>query len=253
MIDFSHKAAKFKTKALARLCGTITHVRTSRPVIALTFDDGPDPVETPKILDLLERHGAKATFFVLGIRAAQHPKLIQRMAQSGHALGNHGWSHASMPTLSSRLRRQEIMKTHKVLKPYGTRLFRPPFGHYDWPTCLDLARCGCRSVAWNVAARDWLDRTDQQIMTLLEDKLKPGSIVLLHDSLYTFERVEYRSRKPLLSALDQLIGKLRTQYSFVTIPELLQTGRSNKVCRFQRGDQTWLESQLRIEDSDTSL
>jgi peptidoglycan/xylan/chitin deacetylase (PgdA/CDA1 family) len=244
MINITQKPAKFKKKILTRLFGTITGVKTSEPIVALTFDDGPDPHDTPKVLELLEHHGVRATFFVLGIRALQHPKLIERIAQSGHALGNHSWSHKSMPTLNSYKRLQEIKKTHNILKPHGKMILRPPFGHMNWPTCRDVLRCGYRLVTWNVTAIDWLDHSDKEIATSIESKLKPGSIILLHDSLYTFGRIEYRSRKPLLSALDSLLEKLRPQYSFLTVPELLQRGRAIKIYRQNLGDPDWLKNRM---------
>jgi peptidoglycan/xylan/chitin deacetylase (PgdA/CDA1 family) len=242
MFNIMFKPTMLKKKIFTRLFGAITGVRTTEPIIAFTFDDGPDPNDTPKILDLLEHHGVKATFFVLGIRVLQHPELIERIIQSGHALGNHSWSHRSMPSLNSFKRLQEIKKTHNILKPYGKKLLRPPFGHMDWPTCRDILRCGYHPVTWNVTAFDWLDHSEKEIISSIESKLKPGSIVLLHDSLYTFEDAKYRNRKPLLSALNHLFEKLRPQYSFVTVPELLKRGRAIKRYQHNLGDPDWLKS-----------
>ena len=87
-------------RLLARAFGTVTGVRTSAPAAALTLDDGPDPETTPAVLDLLGRAGAKATFFLVGARAARHPELVARIAAEGHAVGNHGWDHPALPTLA---------------------------------------------------------------------------------------------------------------------------------------------------------
>jgi peptidoglycan-N-acetylglucosamine deacetylase len=238
------RPSMFKKKLLTHLFGTITGVKTNEPIVALTFDDGPDPIDTTKLLDLLEHHNIQATFFVLGLRVLQHPELIDRMVKAGHALGNHSWSHKSMPTLNSYRRLQEIKKTHNIIKPHGEMLFRPPFGHMDWPTCYDVRRCGYRLVTWNMMAFDWLDHCENEIMTAIESKLRPGGIVLLHDSLYTFERNEYRNREPLIAALHQLFTKLGTQYSFVTLPELLKRGPAIKVYRHSCGDSDWLKGQM---------
>jgi peptidoglycan-N-acetylglucosamine deacetylase len=244
MTNIIPRTSRLKKKILTRLFGTITSVRTTEPIVALTFDDGPDPIDTPKLLDLLEHHNIRATFFVLGIRVLQHPELIDRMVQAGHAIGNHSWSHKSLPTLNFYKRLQEIKKTHNIIKPHDKMLFRPPFGHMDWPTCFDIRRCGYRLVTWNMVAYDWLDHPENELMTAIESKLKPGSILLLHDSLYTFERVEYRNRQPLFSALSQLFKKIGSQYTFVTLPELLQKGEAIKVYRHYRGDPDWLKSQM---------
>ena len=232
---------------LDRSLGSITNVRTTTPVIALTFDDGPDAVDTPRLLDLLDHHKVRATFFVLGVRAKRHPDIIARMVKSKHAIGNHGWSHASMPALSAKERRHEIRKTYKALKPHGSKLFRPPFGHMDWPTRRDVLLCGFKPVTWNIVAYDWIDRTDGEILESIESGLNPGSIVLLHDSLYTYQNFEHRNREPLLSALDQLIQKTKSQYSFVTVPELLRSGKARRVYWLKRGDNAWLNSQIYSE------
>lgn len=247
MYRFKRKYTEFKHKLFAPLLGTVTSVRTRKPLVALTFDDGPDERDTPELLELLDCHNAKATFFVLGMRAAKHPELIRRMFQSGHTLANHGWSHTSMPTLSSQKRREEILKTHKILQPYGSNLFRPPYGHLDWPAYYDIKRCGHLTIAWNIVGHDWLDHSDEDILTRIVKKLKPGSIILLHDSLYTFEKNEHRNRRPMLSALDQLLKKVSGQFSFVTVPQLLKNGTLMKTYWFEQGDPQWLKRQVSLK------
>jgi peptidoglycan-N-acetylglucosamine deacetylase len=248
-LHHKQKPKLIRKAVMSFFCGAITSVQTTKPVVALTFDDGPDAADTPKILDLLDYHDVKATFFVLGKRAQQHPEIIQRMARSGHAIGNHGWSHLSMPTLSWNERCREIKKTQTVLAPYGSRLFRPAFGHMDWQTHRDVLSCGFRSVAWDIVGRDWTDRTDAQILATIESRLKPGSIVLLHDSLFTFQRMEHRNRGPMLAALDRLIHKIHERFSFLTVPELLKTGRPNRARWLKRGDDEWLKSQKYLDDN----
>src|SRR5690242_18370490 len=87
--------------------GTITHVSTSKPAVALTFDDGPDPVFTPRLLDILQQHHAKATFFMVGQAAERHPDIVKKVAAAGHAIGNLSWDHPSFPLLTGRERRDQ--------------------------------------------------------------------------------------------------------------------------------------------------
>jgi peptidoglycan-N-acetylglucosamine deacetylase len=249
---FDQMRNSFKKSILSRLCGTITHVRSAKPVVALTFDDGPDPEDTPKVLHLLNRYNVHATFFMLGVRAAQNPEIVAQVARSGHSIGNHGWSHTSLPSMTSKNRRQEIKKTQRILAPHGSDLFRPPFGHMDWPTYRDLLLCGYRPITWNVIAYDWTDRTDKQILSSIDSGLNPGSIVLLHDSLYTYQELDHRDREPMLAALEQFIQKISTTFSFLTIPELLKTGRANKIYWLKRGNDSWLKSQARMTDGTTA-
>jgi len=107
------KALRLTRSAL----GTITHVETARPVAALTFDDGPDPVSTPLVLDLLERHGAKATFFILGKHAALYPGLVKRIAESGHAVANHSFDHGRFPSLGHRDRIAQMKACEAAIAP----------------------------------------------------------------------------------------------------------------------------------------
>ena len=99
--------------------------------MALTFDDGPDPEHTPRLLEVLARHGAKATFFMVGARAARHPELVARVAAEGHEIGNHGWDHPSLPALPSAAVAGQLERTRAVLAPHGQALMRPPYGHQD--------------------------------------------------------------------------------------------------------------------------
>ena len=143
--------------AARRVMGTITHVSTQDAVVALTFDDGPHPESTPHLLDILERHQAHATFFMIGEAAQRHPDLVQRVAQAGHAIGNHSWDHPSFPLISGRERRAQLRACEKAIAPYGQRLFRPPYGHQSAASRLDALWLSYRVVTWNLHAYDWLD------------------------------------------------------------------------------------------------
>src|SRR3954451_22625219 len=109
--------------------GSLIRVATREPAIALTFDDGPDPRETPRVLDVLERHGARGTFFQVGKSVERYPEIVARAAAAGHALANHSWDHPSFRQIRGSYRRAQIRWCGEGLSPPGgTRGFRPPGG-----------------------------------------------------------------------------------------------------------------------------
>lgn len=230
-----------------RFTGTITRVNTSEQVVALTFDDGPDPEFTPKLLDVLERHNAKATFFMVGKLADKYPDLVAEVARRGHVIGNHSWDHASFPLLNRLDRIRQIKKCSRALAPYGHRLFRPPFGHQNLASRLDAAFLGYRVIAWNILVDDWMDLEAAHILDKLKEQIKPGSIILLHDSLYCASQSQYFDRSPTLSAVDRLLGEY-VNYEFVTVSELFNRGGIIRRAWYQKGDIEWLAS-LRSHDN----
>ena len=236
--------AKDAIRLFARPFGTITHVDTAEPLAALTFDDGPDPEYTPALLDVLARHDARATFFMLGKRAAAHPELVSRVAAAGHALANHGWDHSSFPLLSGRWRRTQLRWCGEALAPHGCNLFRPPHGHQTPASQLDAWRAGYRVVTWSLVAGDWRGEDAQTLCDRLERGLLPGSIALLHDSLYTTSDIAHRDREPTIRAVARLLEKPGQALRFVTVPELLRTGRACKWPWYPGADLGALRSQV---------
>lgn len=227
--------------------GAITHVRTTDPVVALTFDDGPDPEFTPRFLEILDRHQAHATFFMVGEAAHRYPELVRQVAQAGHAIGNHSWDHPSLPLISGRERRRQIRACGRAIAPYGQGLFRPPFGHQNVASRLDALWLGLKVIAWNLAVEDWLGRDGQWMVDRVTTQLQPGSVVLFHDSLYTFLEERYVNREPTLQAVDLLLKCLGHRFRFVTVPELLRHGSPQHERWYQMGDLEELR-QLREPD-----
>ncbi|HEV8240898.1 MAG TPA: polysaccharide deacetylase family protein [Thermoanaerobaculia bacterium] len=209
----------------ARPLGTLVRVATTEPAIALTFDDGPDPEETPRVLDLLAGYDAHATFFMVGRRAEAHPQLVARVIAAGHAIANHSWDHASFVRLDSRGRRERLRRTADALGPNNVPLFRPPFGEQNVASLLDARRAGYRIVGWDVAAEDWRDHPAEHLVARTMRRLRRGSIVVFHDSLYVTEDSRYRDRAPMRQALATLLASLTPTHRFVTVPELLRIGR----------------------------
>lgn len=221
------------------LLGTITHVHTTAPVAALTFDDGPDPAITPRLLDLLERHKAKATFFVLGKHAALYPQLIAQVAAAGHAIANHSFDHPRFPTVSREQRIAQMRACEAAIAPYGHKLFRPPRGLQSIRSRIDALRLGYQVVTWNVVARDWENREPEWTVNLLESEVKPGSIVLLHDHLFDADCAAAIDRQPMLTALETFLSRNRAGLGYVTVPELLTAGRPHFARWFVRSDADW--------------
>jgi peptidoglycan-N-acetylglucosamine deacetylase len=221
------------------LLGTITHVKTTAPVAALTFDDGPDPENTPALLDILARHGAKATFFMLGMHANRHPDLVARIVAAGHAAANHSFDHPRLPSLPRRERLAQIRACEAAIGPHAARLFRPPRGLQSAASRLDALMLGYRVVTWNVASWDWDWHTPEWFADRLSTEVKPGSIVLLHDVLYEADDPAAVDRRPVFAGLDMFLARTGSRLSFVTVPDLLEHGKPHNAGWFVRTDNDW--------------
>ena len=224
-----------------RVMGTITHVSTPDAVAALTFDDGPHPEFTPRLLDILERHQAHATFFVVGEAAQRHPDLVQRVAQAGHAIGNHSWDHPSFPLISGRERRAQLRACEKAIAPYGQRLFRPPYGHQSVASRLDALWLRYQVITWSVSTHDTLDHDANWIIDhRLTNQLEPGSVIAFHDALYTYEDERHADREPMLEAVNMLLEQFSDRFRFITVPELFKHGRPQRRNWYRKSDPDWL-------------
>jgi peptidoglycan-N-acetylglucosamine deacetylase len=151
--------------------------------VALTFDDGPDPEWTPPVLDLLGEHRARATFFLVGEKADRCPELVERIADEGHSVGTHTYSHVNLRKISPGRTRQEIRDAETVVQAITgarPRWFRPPYGAFSpaglWQTC----RAGVTTVLWSVNPTDYKEESSERILAQL-GPLNNGDIVLLHD------------------------------------------------------------------------
>lgn len=218
----SRRAGLFLTGFRRKFYGPITHVATDVKAAALTFDDGPHPEYTVALLRVLERYGAKATFFMIGETARRHPELIRLVAEQGHAIANHSLTHRPFPSLSAKARADEIIACEEVLHPYSTRLFRPPFGLENLFTHRDATRLGYRVIKWSVSVDDWRDHTPDWLADKLSAQLASGSIVLLHDN-----RIDDAAKSQLntVHALERFLPATSGSYRFCTVPELLKLGQ----------------------------
>ncbi|MGC2062333.1 MAG: polysaccharide deacetylase family protein [Thermodesulfovibrionales bacterium] len=210
----------------SNILGTITHVHTKKPVAALTFDDGPDPVFTPNLLEILDKHKARATFFMVGEAAQKQQDLVKMVAQAGHAIGVHSWDHSSFAEIGGRERRRQLRACKRALGPWGQRLFRPPWGVQNATSRLDALWLGYKVITWNASAKDWLDLKASDMAERLMGSIRPGNIILLHDAIYRSRLAAPQyDRSAMLEALDIALGKMGEGFCFVTVPELLRYGR----------------------------
>lgn len=177
--------------------------------VALTFDDGPDPEFTPRVLDALAAHGATATFFLVGERLVAHPDVARRVVAEGHAVGAHGWTHDPWYALSSRARLSASMDreddAHRAILGRAPRLFRPPIGVAS-PPVVEVARArGRELVAWTKRTRDGLPRAaPDDVARRALWRVREGDIVLLHDAA-----MGARVRPAGVEALHTILTQLR--------------------------------------------
>ena len=168
---------------------TVVRVPPPRPVTPddegavayLTFDDGPHEEYTPQVLDILARHGAKATFFVVGRLARAYPDLIQRIAAEGHTLANHTWRHEDLATLSRPMFDETVGRTQAILGDLAAPCLRPPYGSVGANTREWAAAHGLSILTWDGSPEDWLNPPATEIADYLVRWAPSGAVILLHD------------------------------------------------------------------------
>jgi len=201
----------------------VHRINTQKKIVALTFDDGPDPVYTPLILETLHKNGVPATFFVLGSQANKYPSIIRWMQKAGHEIGNHGYEHHDLNKLTEQQVYDEIKRTEETIRKIAgvfTQYYRPPGGVITHDVQNAVQTTGYDLIYWSVDPRDWsLKRTAAVIVNSVKQSVTPGDIILFHDGGL--------NQKQTLKALQQLISELRSQgYKFVTISQLLHEAAS---------------------------
>lgn len=196
---------------------------TNERVVALTFDDGPNPVYTPQILQILKNYGIKATFFMIGDNVARHPDVAKQVVADGNEVGNHSLKHSyTLPFLTSRQIRQDYHKTQRIIQEatgVTTQLYRAPHGRMSPWMGQTLKDEGAKIVRWQVSAADWKNTPPEVVVQRILKKVKPGSMILLHDGIDLNDKA---NRKAVVEALPGLIDGLKAQgYRFVTVSQLL--------------------------------
>jgi peptidoglycan/xylan/chitin deacetylase (PgdA/CDA1 family) len=192
--------------------------------IALTFDDGPDPAWTPRILESLAGYGVPATFFLVGTRAARTPEVVRAIADSGHEIANHSWSHRSLWLCGPRRTEDEVARAHDLLGEISGRAprhFRPAWGMVNAALPRALRRAGERCVFWSIQPEGLRPQPPASQAACVLGRAHPGAIVDLHDA----EGVTGAPAR-LTEALPAMIEGLRAAgYNLVSLADLLEDGR----------------------------
>jgi peptidoglycan-N-acetylglucosamine deacetylase len=219
---FSWRISKART---FQFCGDIVpRVESAAPVVALTFDDGPSPDATERILQVLADQQVHATFFLNGQAIAEHFAAAQQLVQAGHALGNHTYTHVQMLGLSLQQIEREIEMTDEQIRRAGYQgeiFFRSPYGKKFIALPYYLAKTGRKNIFWDVEPESYPEIASKAelITAHVLERVRPGSIILLH--------VMMGYRVVSVQAVPQIITALRQKgYRFVTVAELLQQTRT---------------------------
>jgi peptidoglycan/xylan/chitin deacetylase (PgdA/CDA1 family) len=194
----------------------IREVPTVDKVVALTFDDGPTDHGTLRLLKVLHDYNAKATFFVLGKYAEQYPGRIAQMIYEGHEVGSHGYSHKWLTKLNELELAEELARSEAAIAKVAPKpvLFRPPGSAYNDKIFRELKGKGYTVVMWSVDPRDWARKNPNGIARDVIKRVKPGSIILMHDGDYA---------PGTLAATALILADLTERgYRFITVSELLQ-------------------------------
>ena len=187
--------------------------------IALTFDDGPHPSQTRKILDILDKYGIKATFFAVGVNVDNYGESLKEVALRGHEIGNHTNTHKRVTNLDYDSLKNEFIECESKIKElcgYDTKLLRPPEGMID-AGVKDIAReLGYKVILWDIDTRDWAKTPPENIANHVVSKVSSGDIILMHDYI--------GKNSPTAEALELFIPKLLDMgYKFVVVSELIES------------------------------
>ncbi|QDK71063.1 polysaccharide deacetylase family protein [Lactococcus protaetiae] len=207
-------AAKAKADADAKAKAAAEQQKTAKSpkMIALTFDDGPNPTTTPQLLQTLQSYNVHATFFALGQQAQAYPSIIKQEAAQGNEVASHTWDHKDLTTLSQSAQVQEIMSAHNLINQLtgqNVTLFRPPYGSYDATT---LAATPLTAINWSVDTNDWRYNSSAPVIQNALANAHDGAIILMHD-IHPWS----------VAAVPTIIQRIKAQgYTFVTVSQLLE-------------------------------
>jgi len=194
---------------------TYSQCHVDGPYIAMTFDDGPHPENTPRLLDMLKQRGIKATFFIVGQCAAEYPEIMKRIVDEGNEVANHSWSHPQLTRMGEGGVTDQLQRTHDVIEQttgVTTKLLRPPYGAFSanqraWAN----HKWGYKTILWDVDPLDWKYRNAEHVKTEILKGAVNGSIILAHD-------IHKTTVDAMPDTFDALLAK---GFKFVTVTELL--------------------------------
>lgn len=195
---------------------TVTAVNTSSPVVAMTFDDGPHPTLTPLLLDILKARGLRATFYLIGRRVVTWPDIVKRIADEGHEIGNHSWSHPNLAGYSNAGVLSQIDRTSDAIFKLTGRppvTFRPPYGAFTQRQRVMLHNTRkLPTILWSVDPQDWRRPGASVVASRILSHSRPGAIILTHDIQHGTVRAMPRTLDGLtargikLGTMSQMMG-----------------------------------------------
>ena len=202
--------------------------------VLLTFDDGPHPRTTPRVLEVLRENNLKGVFFVLGVNARKFPHLVKQIHDEGHTIGNHGYSHANLTKLSHAAILREIRITNDLISEITgkkPRLFRPPYGAINESVSSAVSSEGMSVMLWNIDPSDWRHKDSSRSVSIITrqmrlDSVARGGIILMHDNIpSTIETLRVLLpviRRQLYIVCSETMGEPRNIFKIVTSPTLMQ-------------------------------
>jgi peptidoglycan-N-acetylglucosamine deacetylase len=198
--------------------------------IALTYDDGPNDPHTLKLLDVLAKHSVRATFFMIGRYVRQRPDIARAVAQAGHAVGNHTFTHPLFIFKSEAQTRAELLDCRSALQDAigeHSKLFRPPFGGRRPATLRIAHELGLETVMWNVTGYDWNAPPAAAIERKVARRMRGGDVILLHDGEH---RAMGADRAQTVIATDNLVRRYHDQgYEFVTVEDMMAVSHPHQA------------------------
>lgn len=206
-----------------------TRPRPGAKLVALTFDDGPTPGQTDRVLDILKKEQVHATFFMLGRRIKEDPQIARRAVAEGHLIGNHSYNHPDLRKLDDGTIAKQVTATRDKIRGVagsGSAWFRPPYGAVDPRVLKTLRKMDQKVVMWDVDPQDWRKPGIKSLVTRVVSQTEPGSVILLHDG--------GGDRRRTISALPYIIRELKKRgYVFVTVAELATYPREGAASGIQ--------------------
>lgn len=219
--------------------------RGAEKSIALTFDDGPDNVYTPAVLDVLKDKQVRATFFLIGNRVEEYPETTRRIIDEGHLIGNHTYSHPNTGKPLGQQLRLEIERMEATLEPYNIApsfLFRPPYGALSVPAALEVANMGYRLALWSVDSLDWRGLTKAEVLNNVMSQVEPGRVILQHSGGGPGEDLSGS-----VLALSVIIDTLKQEgYAFLTMDQMFPLSCQNYESQATAAVEMGRRNQMRL-------
>jgi peptidoglycan/xylan/chitin deacetylase (PgdA/CDA1 family) len=201
---------------------TFTGLSRASRQLALTYDDGPNDPYTLRVLEVLDKHSVRATFFLIGRYVERWPEIVRQVVKAGHVIGNHTFTHPLLIFQSAAHIKNELESCERALTDAAgehSKLFRPPFGGRRLAVLRIVRRLGLIPVMWNVTGFDWNAPSPDYIEGKVTRRISGGNVILLHDGGH---RQMGADRSHTVTATDRLVARYHAEgYEFVTIPQML--------------------------------